>query len=218
MRAGAAPVCASRSRGGKGGSVPVGVQRSEEEDAGTGTEQNPPPPPQCEGVTSTTEAIDNVLCAAGVFVLAAAHRHACAAALAAAGLRAVDVEDLAEFIWECESDESRARKYLAATVKDPERTAKAVADLGQFRASREAKTKAQRRGPAPTEPWHDFEQVDAATRNRYEEDRFARIAWCRVVADRRDRQLVAEELGFSRQRIDELVARGAELSAPEVRA
>lgn len=197
--------------GAGGGSVPVSVQRSEEKDAGTSLVQTNPPPPQCEGV-STTAALDAEMVSAGVFVLAAARRRACALGLSTAGLTTVDVADLAAFIANCEPDESRQRKYLAATLSDPERATEAVKDMQQWRNTRQ---EPQRRGPKQTAPWHDLETVDGRQREVWDHDRQCRIAYCRVVADHRTVQEVANELGVKTGTITAMIDRGRVLSGGE---
>lgn len=202
----------SAARGGLGGVVPSRLQRRSEEDAGTHTrEQANPPPPQCEGV-STAAALDAAMVSAGVFVLAAARRRACALGLSTAGLTTVDVADLAAFIASCEPDESRQRKYLAATLSDPERATEAVKDMQAWRNTRQ---EPQRRGPKQTAPWHDLETVDGRQREVWDHDRQCRIAYCRVVADRRTVQEVADELGVKTGTITAMIDRGRVLSGGE---
>ena len=185
-------------RGGLGGAVPARAPRKEE---GEGNSLTPP-----------QASIADTLAACGVFVLAPDRRRAVADALTAAGISATDIADLADFVSNAESDEALARKYLAATVSDPERTREAVAGLGQYRKSRKAKQATTRRGPAPTQPWADLETVGDDQRAEWERDRTARIAYCRAVADRRTHTEVATELGVHVDALPALIDRGRALS------
>ena len=206
----------SAPRGGIGGGLPVDVQRNDEERFDSGTEQKPfILNPQAESA-STPVSIDAALCAAGVFVLAAARRRACADALSLAGLTATDVADLADFIGQSESDESRARRYLASTVSDPDRAKEAVDDFGQFKESRAASKAQHKRGPMPTMPWHDLEcsdDTDADQKKSWQVDRLNRIAFCRVVADRQPVEDVAREMSVTVPELQQMVKLGRQLSA-----
>jgi hypothetical protein len=131
-----------------------------------------------------------------------------AKALAVAAVPGATPEALAEWCSLVEGSvgigDSSAPKIIAATIlAGQERILAAIEDTDAYRRAVVA-----RRAPAPAgEPVGP--SVDPA-----DKPRLARMAYCRVKADRRPEAQVARELGVSLADMPALIEQGRELSAP----
>lgn len=99
--------------------------------------------PEVEEKTSSTsssgeenreESIASTLRDLGVFLLAPPKRQRIARELAAAGITAQELLELAAFVEESEADEARRRRYLAAVVANADVAALALRDVQHYRA------------------------------------------------------------------------------------
>ncbi len=146
--------------------------------------------------------------------------------LAAAGIEASHLREIAAFIAETEEDQGKRRKYLASVLVAVELVKTALAGIAEHRerAARESAANPEQDAPAhavnmpvgalscpcpacclarssqpPPEPW--------------DHDRQCRIAASLVTSDRRSREEVAQLLGVSETTLELMVARGQQWRA-----
>lgn len=216
------PLAPAGGQGGGGGSVLGGtVQIRDSVLRGGGGGESTPPPPQ----NGDDDSIVRTLTECGVFVLAPARLRATAVALAAAGIDAEQVRQLASFIAGTEDDEGKRRKYLASVLSSAERAKQAVAGLNEHRlAAAQLPTTSgpthMVNMPIGTTSCHCVGCVQARAKQPspepWDHDRMCRIAKCLVDGDKKSVAYVADLLGVSETTVGLMVPRGRVLSQSAV--
>lgn len=143
------------------------------------------------------DAMDEVLQGFAVDAGDPQRRRARAQALLAESVTAEQVETLGRYFEGITEDECSAIRMLCACLYDPAKRTAKLQDLQKAAAARQER----RQAPYPGQgQWQSPDTADAA--------RQARIAFCRVVADRKPEAEVATEMGLPVSRVRELVEQG----------
>lgn len=148
------------------------------------------------------------LAAADVHAGFTEQRAALARRLLHAGVSAGDVVLLSAHCRDTVRDGSPAA-VLAALLQDDARREARLQDLrvvAQIKAQR-AKEACRAFGDKPTTPG----PTEGEDRRKWAYDRNALIATCRVFADRRPREVVADEMGVSMEQLEEFLVRGRQI-------
>lgn len=222
-RVAATPSRPSGSGGGRGGSVPVGTRSGGDGTSGSGTEvQNP--------ATTTTQysgdvggrstltirrsgkdALREVLVTEGIFLLSPRKFRETVDNLHAGGITDDDVRSLADYLRASTDSEVQVRKVLASALCDAGTMTESMDRVREW--LRRADTG---RRNSMLSIYRDRPQVEEGEDPaQWMHDRNARIAYCRVTADRRDAAGVAAELGVTADEVADLIERGRVLLTPD---
>jgi hypothetical protein len=157
------------------------------------------------------QAITSVLADFGVHVGFPLERHQLAMKLLDEGFADADLAMVAQHV-EQTVDAAGAGAVLASLLNgNPEALRARIVDVKRFAAA-----KAQRNAPTP-QPYPgevDHQHItpeDSARFARLDEARQARMAYCRAIADRVDRDTVAKEIGVPVALLDGLIQKGFEM-------
>ena len=198
--------------------VPLGSTEEEEKESLSGTEYS------THSSSSSFSGIGSTLKQYGVLLLSPKKREALVQKLVDLGVTEEQIADVAEYVFTSEPDPAKARKYLCTALMDPESFVIVVQDVAGYKLEEAKKSKKADPSPYPGEgDWirksppeaGDWIKGDAKLSvgdpAQWERDRRDRIAYCRVVADRKSWETVASELGVLTDQIPDMVLRGAEL-------
>lgn len=190
------------TRGGRGGSVPVGTQvcvgvgTSGTQDAEDSTH---PTHPSTDG----TRAIEQALIEAGVFCLNRRVRAKVAAELEQAKVKASHIQLLHAHIAQSEPHIGLQRRYLAGLCKEPDEVLQAVEAVQSIRQG----AGYSERNAMGYEP----QPLDGEDPEKFRVERDAQIAYCRINGDGAAKDTVAMELGCDAARVDYLYQLGHQL-------
>lgn len=216
---------ASVDDGVRGSSVPVRtpVKMKKVRSGTSGTEPETPSSTSQAESASTPAELQAALNEAHIYLLAPARQRAIAEQLAKVGVTVSGIEDLVLYTHVRAESEAQASRILATVVAEPEGCRVAIKSLDGWRAEyeheqqrrEEADAKAAAKGgPKQTQPWADLDKVDDQQREVWEHDRMCRIVYCRVAADRRTPDDVADEFGLRKGTVTAMLDRGRVLSQP----
>jgi hypothetical protein len=130
--------------------------------------------------------------------------------LLASSLTIQDIEMLGDHV--AQTADGNRGAILAAILQDPDKREQRLQDLRRCAQLRRERARPFGDAPARIGPLPEEDPAEWAR------DRQARIAWCRVGADRRPRAEVAAELGVSLRDLDRMVERGRALNVARLEA
>ena len=187
---------------GEGGSVPdrtqvcVGARTSAQD-------ESPEPRKPAHQSTSTVGDIEAAMVAAGVFLMSNRARWAIAEQLQTHGVQADDIARLHRWIAASEPKEGQQRRFLAGLLSTPDDVAEALRTLDRHAQSKGT----QDRNGMDYQP----QPLDGEDPERFEIERNAHIAYGRIHGDGADAQIVADEMGWSMQQVQNLYTMGVQL-------